>query len=529
VLKKPATSGSVEEERVDGPPNPDPEPPGQGASAEKDGAGMNAMANPNSEGNAEQGTVDPRGADFPPRHGRNGGNSGSSLDLGPSGFPANSGFPDQTGMPPGIGETIDPFLFPEQQAYPNVGWEPVETSASMAKNSGVLTVGLGGSRQRDYPTLAAACAAAKTGDIIELCFDGPRLERPFDLPNVKLVVRPRLGYRPILVFRPDQDDPVTYPRQMFTLAGGQLSLMKVAIELDLPRDLPAAPWVLWELGPTADLRLEEVSLTVRNASGHDVRVFRVKPSPGADLGGSSSEEPAATTIELTDCIIRGRATTLQAESLQPVRLTWTNGILATDEWLLRVHGGDREAAAGETISLRLRHLTALLGDGLCRLENTSITPSQQLAVRVDCSDSVIMVTSPRGAMVELVGDYPYNLEDWFTWTGDRNGYFGSTVLWRMDDLSEHMSPEVLDFQGWRSRWPDHELHSRFGRIDFGTPLDSERSPDSLSGADFRLSDGRDNWARGGASDGKDIGAELGQLPDTPTRPKMRPAGKESGL
>ena len=43
------------------------------------------------------------------------------------------------------------------------------------------------------------------------------------------------GYQPIVVFRPTDVDPVKYPRSMFTLAGGQLTLIGVAAELHVPR------------------------------------------------------------------------------------------------------------------------------------------------------------------------------------------------------------------------------------------------------------------------------------------------------
>ena len=51
-------------------------------------------------------------------------------------------------------------------------------------------------------------------------------------------------------------------------------------------------------------------------------------------------DPAAA-IELVDCIARGEATFLRVEDLQPVRLFWNNGLLATSERLLVAVGGAR--------------------------------------------------------------------------------------------------------------------------------------------------------------------------------------------
>ena len=228
-------------------------------------------------------------------------------------------------------------------------------------------------------------------------------------------------------------------------SGGDVTLVNVAIEMDIPPELPAGQWVLWEMERAASLRLRQSSLTVRNGLGHDVTVFRARPSPETDRIGSTREgEPAAPTeIEIDDCVIRGRATIVRAEGLQPVQLAWNNGLLVTDQWFLWAQGGDRDAATGDAIVIRLKHLTGVVGQGLCRLDNSRLAPARQLPVRVDCSDSLLLVTSPQGALIELLGEYPHNLQEWFTWTGDRNGYSGSTVFHRMDDLTYHLPPEVV--------------------------------------------------------------------------------------
>ncbi|HBO45046.1 MAG TPA: hypothetical protein DD670_14175 [Planctomycetaceae bacterium] len=415
----------------------------------------------------------------------------------------------------GTNETIDSAVFPEGFSPPDLLWS--SSAAVPARDNGVLTVGIGSSGANDFSTLAAACAAARTGDIIELCHDGRREERPFEVPNAKLTIRARQGYRPVIVFRPDEDDPVTYPRRMITLPEGDLTLVNVAIEMEIRPELPASQWVLWEMGRTASLRLRQSSLTVRNGHNHDVTVFRAKPSPNSDRVGATqnSELAASPQIEIDDCVIRGRATILRAEELQPVQLTWNNGLLVTDQWFLWVQGGDREILAGDSIVVRLKHLTGVVGQGLCRLDNSRLAPARQLPVRVECSDSLLLVAFPQGALIELLGEYPYNLSEWFTWTGNRNGYFGSSIFQRMDNLTQHLPPEVLDFQGWLDRWPGNDIHSQWGRIDFVVPFDSGRSPDSFTAADFRLTDSRENWARGGASDGTDLGAALDRLPAVP--------------
>jgi len=439
--------------------------------------------------------------------------------------PALAGSPlvEPPEMIPGTDTSVDPGMLPEGVNPADLRWPAMEATA--LRRTGVLTVGSGRLDGRDYPTLSAACGAAQAGDIIELCYNGRREERPIDLPSAKLIICAGTGFQPVVVFRPEQDDPVEYHRSMFTLAGGELSMQGVAVELDLPRELSGSRWVLWELGEGARLRLQQSSLTVANPFGHDVSVFRTKATPGLDLAvtGPALEGPAPIEISLTDCVVRGQAVTLLAKSLQPVRLSWTNGVLATSEWFLCALGGDRDPAPDEAIELQLKHVTARVDKGLCLLDNSRFTPCQ-LPVRVDCSDSIILVSSPQAALVEQFGEHPVNLEQsWLTWTGDRNGYQGLTIFWRIEDLNPDETTKLLAFDEWQEHWPNQEIHSRVGRIEFVSLPAPSRPAHSTSPADFRLGDAPGNWARGGASDLTDVGAAIDRLPPLPAPPEASPS------
>ena len=70
----------------------------------------------------------------------------------------------------------------------------------------------------------AAVSAAKSGNVVELDFDGRREERPLVLTNIDLTFRAAEGRRPILLFRPTEADAVGYPRSMVVVAGGSLSI-----------------------------------------------------------------------------------------------------------------------------------------------------------------------------------------------------------------------------------------------------------------------------------------------------------------
>jgi serine/threonine-protein kinase len=385
------------------------------------------------------------------------------------------------------------------------------------KLSGVLTVGDAGVGGRNFATLAAASRAAESGDIIELRYNGRREEKPILLPNAKLVIRAGQGFQPVVVFRPNDPDPVKYPRTLFSLTGSELALVNVAVELDIPRDVPADRWTLLELGRAESLRLEKCSLTIRNAYHQEVAFFRVKAPAGADVLPEEAASPSqqAARITLTDCIVRGEAVVVRAEALQPVHFAWTNGLLLTTEQLLWAAGGDTMPGPGQDIQVQLKHLTATVEAGLCRLDSRRFA-KYQLPTQVDCSDSILMasVDSP---LVEQIGEKsPEGSRPLFAWNGDRNLYQGFIVFWKVDDLDPSTPSEPMEFEAWQSRWfPDHEIHSRWGRVDFRQLPEATAPLDARTPLDYMLSDSVENWARSAASDGTDVGFSADRLPPLP--------------
>ena len=113
-------------------------------------------------------------------------------------------------------------------------------SDSSAVRENVLVVGDDATESHAYASLHAACNDAKSGDIIELRYNGRRRERPIVVSNIKLTICAGNRYQPVVVFRPEPDlVPLKYPPTMLSIAGGQLYVSDVHWELDLPRDVPS--------------------------------------------------------------------------------------------------------------------------------------------------------------------------------------------------------------------------------------------------------------------------------------------------
>jgi serine/threonine-protein kinase len=201
-----------------------------------------------------------------------------------------------------------------------------------AKHAGLLIVG-DQAHGGGFASLGAACNAAVNGDVIELRFDGPREETPIRLANLRVTIRAGKGFQPLLVFRPTEPDPGKYPRSMVTAASGQLTLIGLSVELQVPRAVPDDKWSLLETRGDQVVLLEKCTLTIDNASDQlgtyhqDVAFVRVRAAPGAEtvVGDGASAPVPKAEVELDDCIARGEAVFLRAEDLQPVHLTWNNG------------------------------------------------------------------------------------------------------------------------------------------------------------------------------------------------------------
>ncbi len=354
------------------------------------------------------------------------------------------------GIAPGAAESQD-----DSWESPAPGFSD-EFGAAMEQPD-VLVVTNSPDGHNEFSTLAGACAAAHSGDTIELRFDGPRLERPIPISNLNLTIRAAEGFRPVVVFWPTDANPIKQPRSMMTLASGQLAMFDVALELRIPRGVPADSWSLLETEGGQMVHMERCTLTTSNATDQgstyhqDVAFLRARSAPNADLmmDAVRAATPLAT-VELVDCIARGEADLLRVDDPQPVSLTWDNGLLITTERLLTTNGSQWTPKPDE-MRIELRHVTAAVGSGLCRLTSGPSNP-HQLAVQFVSTNS-ILIAPPGVPLIEQQG--ASSIEDFrrlFVWNGDRNFYEGVDVFWSVSTLDPEDSSDVMNFEAWKTYW-----------------------------------------------------------------------------
>ena len=431
----------------------------------------------------------------------------------------------------GLGVALEAESGPAEMTAAVIPSKPITGSATTTptpKRAGLLIVNDDGEGDDEFATLGAACNAAGNGDVIELRYNGRRAQNPIALANLRVTVRAGEGFSPAVVFRPTESDPVKYPRSMFTLTASRLTMINVALELDVPRKVPAESWSLLTTDRAETVRLERCSLTIRNASDQlgayhqDVAFFRLKASPGLN-GAAPAELPTAAQlarIELADCIVRGEATFLRVEDLQAVQLAWENGLLVTSERFLSAEGGEKPPTSEEMIRITLRHVTAVVRGGLYWSSNGKFTP-YQLVTRFNCADSILL-GEPMAPMIDQVGVAgAEQARERLAWSGDRCFYEGFEVFWSIRHLDPKQGAELFDFETWKSYWEPEERENlpMVGRVGWQELPGADSTLHTHAPADYALAGpGAENPAHGAASDGSDVGFQADRLPPLPADP-----------
>jgi hypothetical protein len=310
---------------------------------------------------------------------------------------------------------------------------------------------------------------------------------------------------------------------MLTLVGGQLTLISLAIEFDVPTRYDPPSWALFQTQRTHLLRLDRCWLTIRNAteqraSQHPFVAFFDIKAP-ADTGAMAMEHAAVpehtVNIQMDNCVARGEASLLRCEDLQPVSLTWDNGLLVSTERLLVARGGEMANRVNGQISINLRHVTAHVRSGLCLISNAEGRPL--LRTEVQCTDSILLAAAEAPLFEQTGVNSVQDFEAKVVWVGNRYFYSGFHTFWRIASFTH--DPVQRNFSDWQRYWreaPDKQ--EEWGSVVWKRLPDPSRALHTHTPADYALDDANlENQARViGATDGTEAGLLLADLPVTPS-------------
>jgi serine/threonine-protein kinase len=386
-------------------------------------------------------------------------------------------------------------------------------AASDDKPSNVLVVGDHAIGEMAFDTLAAACAAANDGSIIELRYSGARPpESPIKLANVQITIRAGKGYRPVVVFQPNETDLIKHLTSMITLTSKRLTLVDVAMELVVPRHVAADNWSLFETHGDSTIRVEHCDFSIQNASDlltayyPNVAFFRAISSTESEgVLSNPLTAPPLATLELTDSIARGEAIFLRVENMQPVRLSWNNGLLVTTEQLLYAEGGQATPKPDEMLWVDLRHVTVVAQGGLCRLICDAST-SHQYTAQFTCTEDVF-VGVPGVPLIQQDGEVnTENARQHLVWNGNENYYENIDLLWMIRGPDLEINPDKFNVDAWKAYWQSRENQPHFEHLSWQKAIPANRPLHTHGPADYTLISDAANGVPG---------AQVFRLPSTP--------------
>jgi serine/threonine-protein kinase len=388
-----------------------------------------------------------------------------------------------------------------------------------------------GTQANEFSTLKAAMEKVRSGGTIELRYSGRRVEQPFRLTGMAnpVTVRAAEDCQPVVVFQPTATDAATYARQMIALSGvAQLNFLNVAIELYSPPAVTSGEaWSLFSLH-RSQVDLKRCTLTIVNASTdgrpmHDQAAFFQMPQETGAAAmmmsmDMSPPEMPPVGIRLWDTVARGEAVFVQAgNSAYPLDVSCTNALLALSQPFFASEGGRAGTRAGRFL-IKFDHVTAHLRGGLCQISSSLGGPAPETSIT--CNNSILL-SSAATPLISQEGDETVaNLQSKLTWSGDKNLYDSISMFWRVTDLNASRLPADQEMMqlAWDAHWKDRETpvaRDATQPLGWQSPPDENRVLHLREPDDYRLRPS--SPATGGASDQKDVGARLSELPPPPPR------------
>lgn len=336
-------------------------------------------------------------------------------------------------------------------------------------------------------SLASACRRAAELEVtdVELAFDGPIVERPFEITAPKLAIRAASGRRPEIVFRPELLG-LDAQRRMIQLpesATGQIILDGIQWRLELPPD-PSYGWSLFSLRQIAAVDLYDCVITVRDQgpSGlpqHDqVAVFAIEPRKLADAMQMDDDDTMATPIslQLERTLVRGEAVLVSMIEETPLKLVWRQGLLATSKRMIETGGTPRAPKWFGGIEVDLENVTISAGQGLYTLKRRAgAIHHLPLDMKVNHCVLVTSAGSPLFEFSDVAGVEDVRLR----YGGEDNRYAREDLVFLRVRPTGGAAVQDYDMKN-RGTWSDEH------RVDVGVTWQAP-APSDLPASDHRKS------------------------------------------
>ncbi len=238
------------------------------------------------------------------------------------------------------------------------------------------------------------------------------------------------GTRPRIRFLPAPGDQRgnNACASMIELRSGSLQLE--GFDIILPRE--NAPrqgrWAAFAVWPATDLSLSNCTVTIEG----DQVVSAVVSVEGVDNAadeGMNAAESSASTVRLSDSLIRVGGDLIDVAAGRRLVLEMDNAVVSTGGGLVHAHGMPRGQAA-DRLNLTLRQVTARMAGGLIHLDSAPGEPELPLA-DINARYTILATTSKDVPLVRVDGqDAPESMRDRIVWEGQGVAYHQVTTYRR---------------------------------------------------------------------------------------------------
>lgn len=385
-----------------------------------------------------------------------------------------------------------------------------------------IVQGIDGASDQRYRSLEAACTDATDGSKILLRFSGVRVEdRPIRIQGKRITIRAAEGFQPTLKLSPDALPATGYRTRMISVTGGSLELANVNLVLDVNDQFQSETWTLFALDKPESIQLERVTITVlgpgrrRAASVFEV-VAGSRTDFNSDMTNPNDGARRPLELKIVQSLVRGKCDLLSIRGPAAMRVSIDESLLALgpNGTVARIAGNMYEPEYGDLFELTLNHVTALVGDGVLRMESDTV-PHRLIPVQVYANNNIIS-GSQESPLIAMSGKAAaLDFRKILRWNGKYNYYDRIDELWTIDAPSTGDNPRTLRFADWQDNASIDEVDAHNEAI-YWNRLWADLPTESLRPGDVALDPtAPENPAVKGTATGSDAGAKLLALPAPP--------------
>ena len=206
--------------------------------------------------------------------------------------------------------------------------------------------------------------------------------------------------------------------RFFHFSYGDISFENIGFRFYLSPEF-RQQWSIFQLDGVASVRLDNVDISVIPAAADNryiqIAVFDYVTGPtfnSESNGDSSASVREPSTLNLTNCIIRGPVNFLRSTPSQHIKATWRNGLFASSDWFLQLPSimaqttipSEPRNVIDKPISLivELQQLVVSATPGILRVYNDTAGATRGLPPVVDfLMTKSIFVPSPGNSIIEI--------------------------------------------------------------------------------------------------------------------------------